>query len=130
MVQRKPVLYVIVTAFVIGLISGIALPFTDLTLPVVGAGLTGLIAGGVAGYLARAGPGSGAVHGFLATSIGGLLVGLFLLLTGTILAGVIGLGVGLVFLTLVAAHGIPGAVGGAIGGILGRDTPTAGQPTP
>ncbi|MFC6976654.1 DUF5518 domain-containing protein [Halomicroarcula sp. GCM10025709] len=129
MVNWIAVLYGIVTAFAIGLASGLGLPFTSITLPIVGAGVTGLVAGGVAGYFAREGLGSGIVHGFLATSIGGLLVGLVLLLTGTIVAGVIGFSAGVVFLTLVAAHGIPGAVGGAIGGILGRGSATTGQPT-
>jgi hypothetical protein len=128
MVNWMAVLYGIVAAFVIGLVSGLGLPFTDATLPVIGAGLTGLIAGGVAGYFAREGLGSGALHGFLATSIGGLLVALVLILLGTIAAGIFGFSAGVAFLLLVAAHGIPGAIGGAIGGAMAPKEAAAGQP--
>lgn len=128
MVRWMAVLYGIVAAFVIGLVSGLGLPFTDVTLPVVGAGLTGLLAGTVAGYYARSGLWSGVLHGFLATSIGGLLVALVLLVLGTIAAGAIGFSVAVVFLLLVASHGIPGAVGGAIGGAIAPEETTAGQP--
>lgn len=117
MVKWMAVLYGIVAAFVIGLVSGLGLPFTDATLPTVGAGLTGLVAGAVAGYFAREGTGSGALHGFLATTIGGLIVSLVLVLLGTITAGTFGLGVALVVLTLIVVSGIPGAIGGALGGM-------------
>ena len=129
MVNWKAVLYGIITTFVLGLVSGFGLPSTDITLPVIGAGVTGLIAGRVAGYFAREGLRSGILHGFLATTIAGSCVALILLFTGTILAGVIGLSAGVVFLTLVLAQGIPGAIGGAIGGILGPAETAAGQPT-
>lgn len=128
MVNWKAVLIGIVAAFIIGLISGIGIPFTNLTLPILGASLTGLIAGGVAGYYARNGLGSGALHGFLATTIGGLLVALALIVLGTITAGVIGLSVGVFFLLLVASHGVPGAIGGAIGGAIAPEETTVGQP--
>jgi hypothetical protein len=90
--------------------------------------LTGLIAGGVAGYFAREGLGSGALHGFLATSVGGLLVGLVLILLGTIVAGIFGFSAGVAFLLLVVAYGIPGAIGGAIGGAMAPKEAAAGQP--
>jgi hypothetical protein len=122
------VLYGLVTSFVIGLLSGIGLPFTDATLPVVGAGLTGLVAGGVAGYFAHQGLGGGALHGLLATSIGGLVVALILLVIGTFAAGIFGFSAGVAVLLWVIAHGIPGAVGGAIGGVLGPEETTVGQP--
>jgi hypothetical protein len=128
MVNWMAVLYGIVAAFVIGLVSGLGLPFTDATLPVIGAGLTGLIAGGVAGYFAREGLGSGALHGFLATSVGGLLVGLVLIFLGTIVAGIFGFSAGVAFLLLVVAYGIPGAIGGAIGGAMAPKEAAAGQP--
>jgi hypothetical protein len=117
MVKWMAVLYGIVAAFIVGLISGLGLPFTDATLPVIGQGLTGFIAGGVAGYMAYQGVGGGALHGFLATTIGGLIVSLVLVLLGTITAGTFGLGVALVVLTLIVVSGIPGAIGGALGGM-------------
>jgi hypothetical protein len=122
------VLYGIVTSFVIGLLSGLGLPFTDATLPVVGAGLTGLVAGGVAGYFAHQGFGGGALHGLLATSIGGLVVALILLVVGTFVAGIFGFSAGVVVLLWVIAYGIPGAIGGAIGGVLSPEETTVGQP--
>lgn len=129
MVNWKAVIYGIVAAFVLGLLSGLGLPFTDATLPAIGAGVTGLIAGGVAGYVARGGLGNGAIHGFLATTVGGLLVGAILLIAGTLAAGIFGFGAAILFLVLVASHGIPGAVGGAIGGMMAPKERTAGQPT-
>jgi hypothetical protein len=130
MVNWKAVLYGIVASFVIGLISGLGLPFTNATLPVIGQGLTGLLAGAVAGYVAYSGVGQGALHGLLATTIGGLLVGLVLLVFGTLAAGLFGFSAGVGFLILVVAGGIPGAIGGAIGGLLHRpEEERAGQPT-
>ena len=131
MVNWKAVLYGIVAALAIGLVSGLALPFTNATLPVIGQGLTGLLAGAVAGYVAFRGTGQGALHGFLATSIGGLLVALFLLVFGTLGAGLFGFGAGVALLILVIAGGIPGAVGGAIGGMIHgreRETDPSGRP--
>ena len=129
MVNWMAVLYGIVTSFVIGILSGLGLPFTDATLPILGAGVTGIIAGGVAGYFAREGLGSGALHGFLATTIGGLLVGLVLLVLGTLVAGLFGLSLAVGYLLLVASYGIPGAIGGAIGGAVAPEEARAGQPT-
>ncbi|WP_255151112.1 DUF5518 domain-containing protein [Halorarius halobius] len=128
MVKWMAVLYGVVTAIVLGLVSGLGVPFTDASLPVLGAGLTGLIAGGVAGYVARGGLWSGLVHGFLATTIGGIVVALVLLLLGTLVAGVFGFSAGVLFLVWVASNGIPGAVGGAIGGVVAPEETAAGQP--
>lgn len=129
MVNWMAVLYGIIAAFVIGLISGLGLPFTDATLPVIGSGVTGLVAGAVAGYYARAGMASGALHGLLATTIGGILVGLVLLVLGTLAAGLGGFGVGVALLLLIVASGIPGAIGGAIGGMVKSDREdVAGRP--
>ncbi|WP_415380745.1 DUF5518 domain-containing protein [Halosimplex sp. TS25] len=128
MVKWMAVLYGLVASLVIGLLGGLGLPFTDATLPAVGAGLTGLIAGAIAGYAAREGLGGGAVHGFLATTIGGIVVALVLLFVGTLVAGIFGFGAGVAALVWVAATGIPGAIGGAIGGAVAPEPETAGQP--
>lgn len=128
MVNWKAVAYAVVASFVIGLISGLGLPFTNATLPVIGFGLSGLLAGAVAGYVNHGGMGSDALHGLLGTTIGGLVVGVILTLLGTFAGGVIGLGVGLAFIMVVLASGIPGAVGGAIGGLLTGREDAAGRP--
>jgi hypothetical protein len=129
MVNWVAVLYGIGTALVIGLLSGLGLPFTDATLPTIGAGLTGLVAGAVAGYSTHEGGASGAVHGFLATSVGGLIVALLLVVLGTLVAGFLGLSVALAVLALVVVYGVPGAIGGALGGIVASEKVPAGQPT-
>lgn len=129
MVKWMAVLYGIIASIIIGLISGLGLPFTSATLPVIGAGVSGLIAGGVAGYFAHESLGSGALHGLLATTIGALIVAGFLLVVGTLAAGLIGFSAGIAVLLLVVSTGIPGAVGGAIGAVLAPDDVAAGQPT-
>lgn len=129
MVNWIAVLYGVVTGTVIGLASGLGLPFTEATVPVIGQGITGLIAGGVAGYAAHGGLASGALHGVLATTIGGLVVAVVLLVLGTLTLGVLGFGVALTFLVVVLANGVPGAVGGAVGGIVGRDGGVTGGAT-
>jgi hypothetical protein len=121
MVNWLAVLYGVVTGVVIGLASGLGLPFTEATVPVIGQGATGLIAGGVAGYAAHEGLASGALHGLLATAIGGLVVAAVLLVLGTLTLGLLGFGVALTFLVVVLANGIPGAVGGAVGGLVGSE---------
>lgn len=128
MVKWMAVAYGIVASLLIGLLGGLGLPFTDATLPTVGAGLTGLVAGAIAGYAAREGLGGGALHGFLATTIGGILVALVLLFAGTLVAGIFGFSAGVVALIWVAATGIPGAVGGAIGGVVAPEPEATGQP--
>jgi len=128
MVKWMAVLYGIVASLVIGLLSGLGLPFTNATLPVIGAGLTGLVAGGVAGYAAREGLGGGAIHGFLATTIGAIVVTLVLLFLGALAAGIFGFSAGVVALVWVAATGIPGAVGGAVGGAVAPEPGATGRP--
>lgn len=112
-----------VATVVLGVLSGTTIPYTDVTMPTVSYGLTSLIGGAIAGYMAMESARSGAVHGFLATIIGGLVVLVALALLGTLVAGLIGLSVALFALFLLALSGIPGAVGGAIGAWLhGRGT--------
>ncbi|KTG28031.1 DUF5518 domain-containing protein [Haloferax profundi] len=128
-INWRAVLYGFATNIVLGLLSGFVIPFTDVALPVVGAGLAGLIAGGVAGYYNNRSTTSDATHGALATVIGALIVGVILTVLGTLVAGIFGLGAGLGLLALIFVAGIPGAVGGIIGGYInsGRGE-TAGRP--
>ncbi|SFL04185.1 hypothetical protein SAMN04487950_2126 [Halogranum rubrum] len=128
MVNWRAVAYGMVTAFVVGIISGLGLPFTDATLPVVGAGFSGLIAGGVAGYYSHEGMGGGALHGLLATTIGGIIVGLVLIVLGTLAAGLGGFGLAVGFLLLIVASGLPGAVGGAVGAMFRGEEEPMGRP--
>ncbi|RDI72697.1 DUF5518 domain-containing protein [Halopelagius longus] len=114
----KAVLYGFLASIVIGLVSGLGLPLTDATLPAIGAGVTGLIAGAVAGYVNNWTLGSDALHGGVATVVGALVVALVLTFVGTLGAGVFGLGAGIALLVAVAIAAIPGAIGGAIGGYL------------
>lgn len=114
----RAILYGFLASIAIGLVSGLGLPFTDATLPVIGAGLAGLIAGAVAGYVNNWTLGSDALHGGVATVVGALVVVAVLTFVGTLAAGVFGLGLGLALLVMVAVTAIPGAVGGAIGGYL------------
>jgi hypothetical protein len=119
-INWRAVLYGLLTSIVLGILSGLAVPYTDLSLPVLGAGLTGLIAGAVAGYYNNRSTMSDATHGALATVIGALVIAVVLTLVGTLLAGIFGLGLGLGLLVLVVVAGIPGAVGGWLGGYLHR----------
>ncbi|KAB1198493.1 MULTISPECIES: DUF5518 domain-containing protein [Haloferax] len=119
-INWRAVLYGFGTSIVLGLLSGFVIPFTDFALPVIGAGLAGLIAGGVAGYYNNRSTMSDATHGALATVIGALIVGILFTVLGTLLAGIFGLGAGLGLLVLIFVAGIPGAVGGVVGGYLHR----------
>ncbi|WP_435073123.1 DUF5518 domain-containing protein [Halorubrum sp. HHNYT27] len=129
MVKWMAVLYGMIASFVIGIVSGLGLPFTDATLPVVGFGVSGLIAGGVAGYVADEGLSGGALHGLLATTLGGIVVAIAVIALGALSAGLAGLGVGAAFLVVILASGIPGAVGGAIAGMMHPEEEVRGRPT-
>ena len=78
--------------------------------------LPGLIGGAVAGYMVT-GVGDGALHGGLATVLGGLLTLVMLALVGVLFAGVV-VTAGLFVIGLIVLFGqaIPGAIAGAVGG--------------
>lgn len=116
MVYWRAVLYGFVTGVIIGLVNGLGLPFTDATLPVIGTGLAGLIAGGVAGYMNNRGIVSDAIHGALATTLGAVIVTVILTVLGTLVTGFFGLSLGLAALFLIIATAVPGLVGGVLGG--------------
>ncbi|WP_224267888.1 DUF5518 domain-containing protein [Haloprofundus salinisoli] len=119
-----------VVTLLIGLLSGNAIPLTDLTLPVIGWGLTGVVGGLAAGYVAGHGMGNGAVNGLVATTIGAILVYAVLTILGTVLFGFAGLSFALVALLFLGLYAIPGAVGGAVGAMLNRSSPAdRAQPT-
>ncbi|WP_416840729.1 DUF5518 domain-containing protein [Haloferax sp. DFSO52] len=119
-INWRAVLYGFGTQIVLGLLSGFVIPFTGLALPLIGSGLAGLIAGGVAGYYNNRSTTSDATHGALATVIGALVVGIILTVLGTLVAGIFGLGAGLGLIALIFVAGIPGAVGGIVGGYIHR----------
>ncbi|KTG09543.1 hypothetical protein AUR64_13600 [Haloprofundus marisrubri] len=112
-----------VVTLVLGLLSGNSIPLTDLTLPVIGWGLTGIVGGLAAGYVAGRGMGNGAVNGIVATTIGAILVYAVLAVFGTVLFGFVGFTVALVGLLYLGLYAIPGAVGGAVGAMLNRSSP-------
>lgn len=114
-INWRAVGYGFVATVILGVLSGATIPYTDFTLPVVSYGLTGLIGGLVAGYMTMGSAGDGALNGFLATVIGGLVVLAVLGLIGTLVAGLIGLSITLFALFLLALSGIPGAIGGYLG---------------
>ncbi len=112
----------IVVSIIIGLLSGMNIPFTNASLPYLGAGLTGIIAGIAAGYVDARGLSSGALQGGVATAIGAIVVGIVLTVIGTLAAGVVGLSLAGVFLVLIIVNAIPGIIGGAIGGYFHRSS--------
>ncbi|WP_169302468.1 DUF5518 domain-containing protein [Halorientalis salina] len=76
----------------------------------------GLIGGAVAGYMVT-GVGDGAIHGGLATVIGGLLTLVVLAVFGVLFAGVVvTTGAVVVGLLVLLGQAIPGAIAGAVGG--------------
>ncbi|WP_277556094.1 DUF5518 domain-containing protein [Halobaculum limi] len=122
MVNWRAVLGGFLASILIGLISGLGLPFTSATLPVIGAGLAGLIAGGVAGYMNNRSLVSDAFHGALGSTFGAVVVTLILTVLGTLVTGFLGLSIGLAALALIVFTAVPGIVGGAVGGLLHGDT--------
>jgi hypothetical protein len=108
--------------FLVSIVAGIV----AFALPVVGHIGAGLIGGGVAGYLAESGIGSGAWHGLLAGAVGGivlaLLFGLGAGFLGSIAAGpgggLLGAGVFVVGVIIAFVLAIDSAIGGAVGGLL------------
>ena len=101
----------------VGLLGGPGLPYAEADFPMLGAGLSGLLAGGVAGYVNAGTVGRDAVYGGVAAAAGSLLLGGVLLALGDV-ATVFGLTAGLATLLFVAVAVVPGALGGALGGTL------------
>lgn len=109
-----------VTAVVIGLLSGVTIPFVGVTLPVIGYGLAGLVGGFVAGYMATSVTENGMIHGGLATVIGGIVVLMILSLLTVFASPVAGVSVFVAGMIVLLLQAVPGAVGGAIGSYVNR----------
>lgn len=109
--------YGFLTAIVLSILNGFTIPYTGLTMPFLSYGVIGLLAGGVAGYYAKDGMVEGAFHGGVATTLGGIVAGVLLVIFGVLFAGLIGtVGVGAVWFLVVALNAIPGAIGGGVAG--------------
>ncbi|EFW93632.1 hypothetical protein ZOD2009_00775 [Haladaptatus paucihalophilus DX253] len=116
--KAKAIAYGIVATIIVGLLSGAGIPFTDMTLPVVGAGLTGIIGGLVAGYVSGTKLDDGALNGGVATAAGAI-VALVILTIGGLLAGPVpAMGLFAFGVLFVVVAAIPGIVGGALGSWL------------
>ncbi|WP_435156945.1 DUF5518 domain-containing protein [Haladaptatus sp. DFWS20] len=111
------------TAFVLGLLVAWIVPPMEMS--GLAQAFPGLVGGFVAGYMV-VGAGRGAVHGGLATVLGGLVLLIVLGVAGTLFAGVIPALTGFALgLFVLIAQAIPGAIAGAIGGwVKGRREPT------
>lgn len=123
-INWRAVGYGFVATIVIGLLSGFTVPFVDVTLPVIGYGLAGLVGGLVAGYVATTSLGGGMVHGAIATVIGGFVVLVVLSVLAVFASPVASFGVFAAGLLVLLVQAVPGAVGGALGSYLkGRREP-------
>jgi len=122
-----------VTIFVLGLVGAFVEP-----LAVFGTALGAVVGGFAAGYLAHTGVASGAWNGFLAGTIGAIVVVAALALLGLAtsvvtlsLGGIFAtVGIALAALVLVVLGAVPATLGGAIGGMLNRAEPVeTGSPS-
>lgn len=109
-----------VVSLALGLVGGVVVPFTDVSLPALSWVVTGLVAGVAAGYVAGGDWNRGAIHGGLSVVVGALVVTLVLGFLGILFTGIFGLSVLLVSLVALALYAIPGAVGGAVGAAIKR----------
>ncbi|GAA0223257.1 DUF5518 domain-containing protein [Haladaptatus pallidirubidus] len=128
--KLRAVVYGIVATIIVALFSGAAIPFTDMTLPIVGAGLTGIIGGVVAGYVAGSRLGDGALNGGVATAAGAIVALLLLTFAGLMAGPIPAMGLFAFGVLFVVVAAIPGIIGGAVGSWLkGRSTGRAtGRP--
>ncbi|WP_410766949.1 DUF5518 domain-containing protein [Haloferax sp. DFSO60] len=103
----------------LGIISGLTIPFTNLTLPVLGYALVGVLGGLVAGYMVATGMADGAINGLVATMLGAIIVAIGLVVFNVLFTGVFfGLTTLAASIVVIALAGIPGVVGGALGSML------------
>jgi hypothetical protein len=125
-INWRAVLVGFLTALVAGLFVVAIVPPGDLS--GVAQAIPGLLGGFVAGYLVS-GAREGAVHGGLATIVGGIVVLGTWLVMGTLFAGVVPAIAGLVVgVVVLVAQAIPGAIAGAVGGWTKGRRATAREP--
>ena len=131
-VDWRAVGYGFITAVVLGLLSGVAIPYTNLSLPILSSTIIGLLGGLVAGYVGLNGMRVGALNGALATAVGSIVGVVILTVLGLFVSGVVGLGILALGVVVVLSHMIPGAIGGAAGAWLSgrRATHDAGHVAP
>jgi hypothetical protein len=118
--------------FLINLVSSAFAP-----LALLGGLVAGIVGGWAAGYYARMGRVDGAWNGFLAGSIGAIVVVAVLLALGLVVSlvelsfggALATLGAGAALLMLIVFNAIPATIGGYIGGIYPRrETEETGRP--
>lgn len=114
-INWRAVLYGFLVTIALGLLSGVGIPYTNASLPVLGWGLTGLVGGLVGGYVAGGTLGNGAVNGGLASVLGAFIALVVLSVLGVLFGGLLGIGIFTVGLLFLVSAAIPGGVGGAIG---------------
>lgn len=119
-----------VVTIILGLLSGLTIPYTEMALPALSHGIIGLVGGLVAGYMVGGPTTRGAIHGAIGTSVGAIVFALLLTLTGIVTLGLVGMGLaGFVVLALIVVM-IPGAIGGGLGSLLKqRSASTKRAPT-
>lgn len=107
------------TTLLLGILSGLTIPFTNVTLPVIGYLLVGVIGGLVAGYMVTTGMADGAINGLVATMLGAIIVAIGLVIFNVLFTGVFfGLTTLAASIVVIALAGIPGVVGGALGSVI------------
>lgn len=118
-------------AVILGFLTILAIGAVGLAIPGIGQLVAGFVGGAVAGYLSPGGWRAGVVHGLLAGSVGGLLVGV-LLWAGLSLAGLslgpvsgvfgtlAGAGAFVIAAVIAVVTAIDSAVGGLLAGWLQR----------
>jgi len=121
-VHWRAVLAGIVTTIALGLLSGATVPFTDVSLPVLGTGLSGVAGGAVAGYVSGADYTDGALNGGISTAIGWIVVIPLLALGGLFASPLASLGILAFGLVLIVVAAIPGVAGGVLGAWVKRRT--------
>lgn len=105
-----------VVTVILGVLSGMTLPYTQFTLPTLSHGIVGLLGGLTAGYMTMGSARSGALNGLVATVIGAVVILILLSIAGTLVGGVLlGLSIALFGVFVLVVSGIPGVIGGYIG---------------
>lgn len=124
--------YAVLTGFFVAIVLGIVV---SLVSPPMGRGgyllaIPGLAGGFVAGYMVS-GIRDGAVHGGLATVVGGLILLAVLTVLGALFVGIVpAVGGATVALIALFAQAIPGTIAGAVGGwAKGRRAPRPASTT-